>query len=88
MCGNELTYHGSTSAMNEHLKLKHPLDSELPESKSKRIKLATFTKKCSKGRTDRINTLIVRMIARDIRPLNVVNGEGFNALISYLEPGY
>ena len=27
------------------------------------------------------------MIVRDLRPLNVVNGEGFKAVISYLEPG-
>ena len=28
------------------------------------------------------------MIVRDLHPLNIVNGEGFKVLLSYLEPGY
>ena len=29
----------------------------------------------------------MRVIVHDLRPLNTVNGEGFKALQSYLEPG-
>ena len=28
------------------------------------------------------------MIVKDLRPINVVNGKGFQELMAYLEPGY
>ena len=85
-CGEQLAYHGATTMMNEHLKRKHPTNIEV-ESKSKQRKLRPVHK-TSKERTDNINSLIVGFIARDLRPVNIVNGQGFHALIAYLEPGY
>ena len=88
-CGEELAYHGATSTMNEHLKRKHPVETD-QAPKPKQLKLDTYTahKTCTKERSNHINTLVMGMIVCDLRPLNTVNGAGFKALLSYLEPGY
>ena len=88
-CGEELAYHGATSTMNEHLKRKHPVETD-QAPKPKQLKLDAYTarKTCTKERSNHINTLVMGMIVRDLRPLNTVNGAGFKALLSYLEPGY
>ncbi len=35
-----------------------------------------------------ISQKIVEIVARDLRPISVVDGEGFKKLINYIEPGY
>ena len=35
-----------------------------------------------KERADHINALVVGVIVRDLRPMNIVNGDGFRALWS------
>ena len=77
---DELTFHGATTVIIEHLKRKHPIDSESKfEPKSKQFKMNSFAsnKKCSKERSDRINNLIIKTIVCDIHPLNIVYGKGF-----------
>jgi len=32
--------------------------------------------------------MITQVIIKDLRPINLVNGKGFQELIAYLEPGY
>ena len=83
ICGEELAYHGATSTMNEHLKRKHPIETD-QAPKPKQLKLDTYTA-C---KTNCINTLVMGMIVRYLHPPNTVNCEGFKALLSYLEPGY
>ena len=44
--------------------------------------------KCPVTRANRITELIALMVAKDLRPAGVVEGEGFKRLLSYLEPGF
>ena len=73
--------------MNEHLKRKHPVQTD-QAPKLKQLKLHTYTvcKTCTKEKC--INMLVIGMIVPNLHPLNTANGEGFQALLSYLEPGY
>ena len=96
ICHADLAYHGGTSSMKEHLKRKHPAEDstigkESSSSKSrKQARLDVFTKKrsCSPQRAAVISDLITQVIVKDLRPINMANGEGFQQLIAYLEPGY
>ena len=51
-CGEELAYHGATSTMNEHLRCKHPIETD-QAPKPKQLKLDTYTacKTCTKERS-------------------------------------
>ena len=71
--------------MNEHLKRKHPVETD-QAPKPKQLKLDTYTvcKTCTKERSNCINTLVTGMIVRDLHPLNTVNGEGFKVVLSYV----
>ena len=63
-CGEGLAYHGATTAMNEHLKRKHPVDAQADQPKPKQMKLESFTsrKVCTKERTDHINLLVIAQL--------------------------
>ena len=93
LCQTKLSYHGSTSSMKEHLKRKHPVDFENQAEKDvprKQQKLDVFTKKssCSTERAAISSNLIAGVIIKDVRPINMVNGAGFQQLMAYLEPAY
>ena len=45
-------------------------------------------KRCSLARSKEINTAIVDFVVLDLCPIAVVNGCGFNKLLTCLEPGY
>ena len=71
--------------MKEHLKRKHPADFENHVDGSvpkKQQKLDTFTRKpsCSNERAAVISNLIAGVIIKDLRPINLVNGTGFDSL--------
>ena len=44
--------------------------------------------KCPPARAKKITELVAFMVAKDLRPAAIVDGEGFKRLLSYLEPGY
>ena len=43
---------------------------------------------CSAQRSGVISEKIVEFVARDLRPLSIVDGKGFKQLLNYIEPGY
>ena len=55
---------------------------------SKQTSLATTFRKYSPQHTAAITNRIAEFMARDLRPLSVVDGDGFKQLVNYLEPGY
>ena len=76
---------GTTSLMN-HLQAKHPeeykrakLSDDSSTSKQTTLTGGMF-RKCSAQRSSAITDLIIEFVSRDLRPLSVVNGEGFKKL--------
>ena len=45
-------------------------------------------KVCPAGRASEITDRIVDMIAFDLRPIAIVEGDGFKRMMATLEPGY
>lgn len=45
-------------------------------------------KKCSAVRSKEITRKIAEMVARDLRPISIVNVQGFKNFVNYIEPGY
>jgi len=78
--------------MKEHLKRKHPTEDPFKERDElrKQAKLDIFTRSrvCSPEKAAVISEMITQVIIKDLRPINLVNGKGFQELIAYLEPGY
>ena len=97
LCKNEYSYLGATSNLREHLLRYHKEKYKRNESGSNKASDgkeqtsmdAFFTRsKCPPSRAKKITELIAFMVAKDLRPAAVVDGEGFKRLLSYLEPGY
>ena len=88
-CTKEYAYHGGMSNLREHLTRIHPNEFK-PEKHKQQPSLNGFLSrsKCPASRAKRITELVVAMVARDHRPAAIVNGEGFQALLNYIEPGY
>ena len=95
LCSKELAYHSGTTNLREHLMNKHSGSYKAQDakrgSKDKQGTLPqTFSKpkRCSDGRAKEITDRIANFVALDMRPVRVVEGEGFIKMMAYLEPGY
>ena len=44
--------------------------------------------KCSEIREKNITDRVSQLIVQDLRPIRIVECEGFRSLLSYLQPGY
>lgn len=90
ICANEC---GSTSGMIRHLKRKHGIDGDLESDSTepKQMKLEASMKlplPVDSKRAKAISSKILGFVVDDLKPLDIVNGKGFRALIEYLEPRY
>ena len=88
ICSKEQAYYGGTTNLREHLLSKHPLQYKSQPSTStgkKQGTLHSFTRPtcCPEPRAAEITDRISNM-----RPIQMVEGEGFRELLSYFEPGY
>ena len=90
LCSKLLSYHGGTSNLWEHLLTQHPFNYKPKASTKKQGTLDWFSKprRCSEARTKDITDRIVSMLALDIRPVHMVEYEGFKDLMACLEPVY
>ena len=77
-----------------HVQAKHPEEhkrmSSVAESKNARQTTLTggIFSKCSPQRSGEITDRIAQFLSLDLRPLSVVEGEGFKRLMAFVEPGY
>ena len=81
--------------MRSHLSGKHDriTDSnhDSSDSSTSQASMDSFVgvkRKCSSDRTTKVTKLVCEMVARDLRPVSIVEGDGFRQLINYLEPEY
>lgn len=84
-----LAYSGRTGNMLHHLETKHPSSlkhNSIGDGKKQQT-LMTF-KPCSSEKSADITRAIASFVAMDLRPIAVVDGYGFKALMKTVEPGY
>ena len=58
------------------------------DAKQPLMSMFTDARRRSPARATRITELNAKMVARDLRPLSVVEGDGFRQLVNYIEPNY
>ena len=93
ICHKELAYSGGTTNLRDHVSSKHPLQ-YFPAGNTatggKTASLDGFVRpsKCSEARAKGITDRVSQMVVQDLRPIRLVECEGFWNLLSYLEPGY
>ena len=78
LCNVQLEYGNSTSAMNNHLKAKHPSDTSAGKAKVGQRTMETFVsplvRRCPPSRATEITDLLADMAATDLLPLSSVDG--------------
>uniref|UniRef100_A0A1A7YUM3 BED-type domain-containing protein n=1 Tax=Iconisemion striatum TaxID=60296 RepID=A0A1A7YUM3_9TELE len=76
ICDTKLKYKSSTTSMMYHLRNKH---SDKDNASNEGASLVTHAE---------VTELICRMIEKDMMPISVVNGEGFQELLAQIVNGY
>ena len=79
--------------MINHIQAKHrsAYQESFQSSSSSSTRQATLSlvnKKCSPAHSKEIDELVSDFIAKDLRPIAIVDGPGFKNLVHFLEPGY
>jgi hypothetical protein len=72
-CDKELVYLGGTSNLRDHVGAKHP-EKEIGLASPKSPKITTLLRRgvCGKERSTTITTLLAKFIAKDTRPINLI----------------
>ena len=87
-----LVHGDSTTSLASHLLAKHTEEYTRsfggPTSSKKQTTLPTIVHKCFAERAATITRLIAEFVARDLRRLSIVCGDGFRQLLNTIEPGY
>ena len=92
--GLKLAYGGGTTNLLNHLEAKYPVSykNAVPVEASVQKKQTTLgvfqAKTCPPAQANTITALVAEFVSRDLRPLSIVDGKGFQQLLGYMEPGY
>ena len=87
-------YLGTASNLRDHLiryhREKYKQSDAIESGNKQQTSLVIFVNrhKCQAARSKRITELLALMIARDLQPAAIVEGEGFKRFLSFLERGY
>jgi len=93
-CGVKLVYCQTTSSMTKHIKTVHPtkykeIMSEKDQNNQAQITEEAFKMKAmSKEKTQLIHRSLACFLAMELKPINIVESEGFKKFIHTLEPRY
>ena len=82
LCDKEFTYCCTTSNLRDHLQR----DQYKPQQQQQT--LITLSQRCSESKSKAIMDLLVDVVAMDMRPMTIVEGEGMIRLLKFLEPGF
>ena len=85
LCDKEFTYCGTTSNLRDHLQRRHQ-DQYKPQQQQQT--LITLSQRCSESKSKAIMDLLADVVAMDMRPMTIVEGEGMIRLLKFLEPGF
>ena len=93
LCSKDYDYCGGTSNLRKHLLMIHPSDFRTLSKGKQPLQKSTVDgfvscAKFSEGHSKQINKLFANLVACDTRPAAIVEGEGFKALLNFIEPGY
>ncbi|XP_061767894.1 E3 SUMO-protein ligase ZBED1-like [Nerophis ophidion] len=89
MCSMDLAWHGSTTSLREHLKRKHVLSTHEENSRKKQASISDLVERkvCTPKHAAALTDAILNMLLTDMRPLSIVEDEGFRQIIHILNPG-
>ena len=94
LCDQVLADGGGTTNLLNHLQSRHPEEykrcrsPESQKSSSKQTSLSGIFKTCTAQHAASISDRIADFVAMDLRPLSVVEGQGFKRLLNFVEPNY
>jgi len=96
ICNKEFAYLGGTTNLRNHLASKHStqycpdIETSTTDGGRKKSSLDGFVRpvKCSDTRAKCITDRVTQMIVEDLRPIRMIECDGFRCLMKYLEPGY
>ena len=77
---------GGISDLHDYLKAKH-LSHLYKDEEKKQLTLPGF-KNCPTAQANNITMLVTKFLAREMHPISTIDGNGFQQLVHYMEPGY
>jgi len=87
LCKGNFAYHGGMSNLRDHLQRSHSAV-YVRDSGQPKIDSIMKVQKCSPTHAKILDNLMVRLTVRDLQPVRMVEGCGFQELMEYCEPGY